>query len=65
MSALNVARKRLDASAVAERKIEPNSGLDKAVIYLLRHSKKLTLFLKHPGVPIDNNVVERALKNRF
>lgn len=46
----------------AERKTEPNSGLGKAMTYLLRHWKKLTLFLKHPGVPIDNNVVERALK---
>ena len=46
----------------AERKIEPNSELGKAITYLLRHWKKLTLFLRHPGVPIDNNVVERALK---
>ena len=46
----------------AERKTEPNSGLGKAITYLLNHWKKLTLFLKHPGVPIDNNIVERALK---
>ena len=46
----------------AERKTEPNSGLGKAINYLLKHWKKLTLFLKHPGVPIDNNIVERALK---
>src|ERR1022692_2258100 len=30
--------------------------------YLLRHWEKLTLFLKEPGAPLDNNVVERALK---
>jgi hypothetical protein len=46
----------------AERKTEPNSGLGKAISYLLNHWAKLTLFLKHPGVPIDNNIVERALK---
>jgi transposase len=46
----------------AEHRIEPNSGLGKAISYLLNHWVKLTLFLKHPGVPIDNNVVERALK---
>jgi hypothetical protein len=46
----------------AEHRIEPNSGLGKAITYLLNHWRKLTLFLKHPGVPIDNNIVERALK---
>src|SRR3954451_6237068 len=28
----------------------------------LNHWKKLTLFLSQPGAPLDNNVVERALK---
>jgi transposase len=46
----------------AERKVEPNSGLGKAISYLLNHWAKLTLFLEHPGVPLDNNIVERALK---
>jgi transposase len=46
----------------AEHRIEPNSGLGKAISYLLNHWVKLALFLEHPGVPIDNNVVERALK---
>ena len=46
----------------AEHKTEPNSGLGKAISYLLNHWRKLTLFLKQPGAPIDNNVVERALK---
>jgi transposase len=45
-----------------ERKMEPNSGLGKAISYLLNHWAKLTLFLEHPGVPIDNNIVERSLK---
>ena len=46
----------------AEHKTEPNSGLGKAISYLLNHWPKLTLFLRQPGAPIDNNVVERALK---
>jgi len=46
----------------AERKTEPNSGLGKAMTYLLRHWKGLTLFLRQVGAPLDNNVVERSLK---
>jgi transposase len=45
-----------------EHKVEPNSGLGKAFFYLLNHWTKLTLFLSQPGAPLDNNVVERALK---
>jgi transposase len=47
---------------LAEHKTEPNSGLGKAISYLLNHWPKLTLFLRQPGSPIDNNIVERALK---
>jgi transposase len=46
----------------AEHRTEPNSGLGKAISYLLNHWTKLTLFLSQPGAPIDNNLVERALK---
>jgi transposase len=45
-----------------ERRVEPNSALGKAISYLLRHWEKLTLFLRVPGAPLDNNVCERALK---
>jgi len=45
-----------------ERLVEPNSGLGQAISYLLNHWQKLTLFLEKPGVPLDNNIVERALK---
>lgn len=45
-----------------ERKVEPNSGLGQAISYLLKHWEKLTLFLRAAGAPIDNNLVERALK---
>jgi transposase len=46
----------------AERKVEPNSSLGKAITYLLRHWKALTLFLQRAGAPLDNNLCERALK---
>lgn len=45
-----------------ERKVEPNSSLGQAISYMLKHWEKLTLFLRRPGVPLDNNVCERALK---
>ena len=47
---------------LAERKTEPNSGLGKAITYLLRHWSGLTLFLREAGAPLDNNRVERSLK---
>jgi transposase len=45
-----------------ERLVEPNSSLGAAIHYLLRHWEKLTLFLRQPGAPLDNNLCERALK---
>jgi len=45
-----------------DRSAEPNSGLGQAIAYLLRHWEKLTLFLRVPGAPLDNNICERALK---
>src|SRR5206468_10990523 len=48
---------QLDAHQVV-----PNSGLGRAIRYLLTHWEPLTLFLRVPGVPLDNNVAERALK---
>ncbi len=47
---------------VAENQAEPNSGLGKAITYLLRHWKGLTAFLREAGAPLDNNICERALK---
>ena len=46
----------------AEHQVEPNSGLGKAIQYLLNHWQKLTLFLRQSGAPLENNVCERALK---
>jgi transposase len=45
-----------------ERRVEPNSGLGKAISYLLRHWHELTLFLRQAGAPLDNNLCERVLK---
>ncbi len=47
---------------IAERKVEPNSGLGQAISYFQKHWAKLTRFLHVPGAPLDNNVCERALK---
>jgi len=45
-----------------EKHAEPNSGLGKAITYLLKHWDPLTLFLRQPEASLDNNVAERALK---
>lgn len=45
-----------------EKKVEPNSALGKAINYLDKHWAALTQFLKIPGAPISNDVVERLLK---
>jgi transposase len=45
-----------------ERRVEPNSALGGAISYLLKRWEKLTLFLRVPGAPLDNNICERALK---
>ena len=45
-----------------EHKAEPNSGLGEAIGYMQKHWSRLTLFLREPGAPLDNNLCERALK---
>jgi len=45
-----------------DHQVEPNSGLGKAIVYLNNHWEKLTVFLRVPGAPLDNNLCERALK---
>jgi len=35
-----------------ERKVEPNSGLGKAISYMQKHWHGLTLFLREPGAPV-------------
>jgi transposase len=45
-----------------EREVEPNSTLGAAVTYMLKRWDALTLFLRKPGAPLDNNICERGLK---
>ncbi|WP_218253718.1 IS66 family transposase [Candidatus Magnetobacterium casense] len=47
---------------IEEKNVEPNSSLGKAFQYMLNHWGPLTLFLQVPGAPLDNNILERALK---
>ena len=46
----------------SEKLVEPNSSLGDAVQYMINHWEALTLFLREPGAPLDNNNAERALK---
>ena len=46
----------------ADKLVEPNSSLGTAITYMLKRWEKLTLFLREPGAPLDNNICERALK---
>jgi len=42
--------------------VEPNSGLGEAFNYMLKRWNKITLFLRMPAAPLENNRCERALK---
>ena len=44
------------------KKVEPNSSLGEAISYMLKHYKGMTLFLREPKAPLDNNLCERILK---
>ncbi|HRF73880.1 IS66 family transposase [Candidatus Accumulibacter contiguus] len=50
------------AKQFAEHTVEPHSGLGQAIAYMQNHWEKLTLFLRVPGAPLDNNITERILK---
>jgi transposase len=52
----------VDGGAVGGAQDRTELRLGKAISYLLNHWLKLTLFLRQAGAPIDNNIVERALK---
>lgn len=45
-----------------EKRIEPSSGMGQAFNYMLARWDKMTVFLRIPGAPIDNNACERILK---
>jgi len=53
--------RRIRDWAIAQRPL-PQSGLGKAIDYMLGLWKGLTAFLDDPRIPIDNNAVERALR---
>jgi len=42
--------------------VEPNSSLGRAFKYMLKRWERLTQFLRIAGAPLDNNILERALK---
>ncbi len=44
-----------------EKNIEPNSSLGAAINYMTERWGKLTLFLKVPGAPLDNNACYAAI----
>lgn len=44
------------------RTVELNSSLGDAIEYMTKHWNALTLFLRVPGAPLDNNLCERVLK---
>jgi transposase len=50
------------AKQVEDRLVEPNSSLGKAIGYMQAHWETLTRFLQIENAPLDNNLVERALK---
>ena len=45
-----------------EKKIEPNSRLGKVFRYWLKRRYGLSAFTRIPGMPLDNNGTERALR---
>lgn len=50
------------AEQIEQHRVEPNSGLGEAIGFMRRHWGPLTLFLREPGAPLDNNLCERSLK---
>jgi len=47
---------------IEARKVEPNSGLGQAITYMRKHWTTLTLFLREPMAPLDNNACEAVIK---
>jgi len=50
------------AAEITDKRVEPNSGLGEAIAYVDKHWNELTLFLRQPAAPLDNNICEQALK---
>lgn len=47
---------------IQAKEFEPNGVAGKAIEYVLKRWTELTQFLRHAHVPLDNNIIERALK---
>ncbi len=47
---------------INDKIVEPNGGLGKAINYLRKRWEEFTLFLRIPGVPLDNNLCEQMIK---
>jgi transposase len=47
---------------MAEKKVEPNSSLGKAIDYFLSHYEGLSAYLRYAGAPLDNNACEQVLR---
>ena len=47
---------------VESKTVEPNSDLGGALSYMTKRWDKLTLFLRVPDAPLENNITERGLK---
>lgn len=54
--------KKYIANQLETKQVEPNDSLGTAMRYMLKHWHELTQFLRVPGAPLDNNILERALK---
>jgi hypothetical protein len=54
--------KRWLDTQLAERLVEPNSALGKAIVDMQSHWDTLRRFVAVPGAPLDNNLAERGLK---
>ena len=48
-----------------QNKAEPNSGLGQAISYMLKHWIPLTLFLRVPGAPLDNNHLRKGSEKSY
>ncbi len=50
------------AHQLDSKQVEPNDSLGNAMRYMLKHWHALSQFLRIAGAPLDNNILERALK---
>jgi len=58
---MNILRFWLDTQ-IEDKLVEPNSGLGKAITYMIKHWYELTQFVRVSGAPLDNNICEQGLK---